>query len=90
MKSMISRYVHIRFAYPAGFVERGHTNPDLVDHVDGVLVAVEDGFARIDVDVLHVRREADGKAFTEAVRHQCSLAHPTKYIASIVSSERAA
>lgn len=90
MKSLINRYVHIRFANPAGLVEPGRTRADLVDHVDGVLVGVEDGFVRIDADVVYIRRERDGKMYTEAVKHRCTLAHPAKYIASIITSERAA
>jgi len=88
MKSLINRHVHIRFAYPAGVVEPGHTTAELVDAVDGVLTSIEDGFARVETDTVHIRRDNDGKTHTEATKHRCTLAHPQKYIASIMTSER--
>lgn len=87
MKSLINRKVHVRFANPAGVLLFGQKEAVLVDSVDGVLVDIEDGFAKIETHTVHVRRDYNGRVYTEAEKHRAMLAHPQKYIASIMTAD---
>lgn len=94
MKQFIGKNVHVSFAHPARVdlsttYEFNGYRSVRVEAADGKLVSIEDGFAYLEVNAVSLSPADDPppphQHGLNSYAYACTLAHPLKYIASVVA-----